>query len=418
MFHKILLPLISLLQLSYALTLQEAIELTLNANHSIKEQEYLLKEMQYSYQKNQSPFYPSINVNYTTNQSNHLNQRGKKSSGSFGSDIQYNLFNGLSDIFTLSSSYTLYQAQEHQLQSIKEDIILQVKTAYINVLRQSQNVLIAEQSKALLEEQRRENAEFYKVGLIPKNDLLKVEVELKNATQTLLSAKSDLAYFTKTLEHYTRININPKELIELKLHKPKFNPNALQNLMYQKRSELLYLDKVIQSKDYLIKSNKGNFLPDIDLIGKYTNYGDNYRLIGKNGTYKEETSLELQVNLNLFNGFKDKYLLESSKINKLAFQSQRITLIENLDLQLFKSLEVYNLALNAYEISLVALQQAEENYRISQNRYKARIESTSNFLDAELLLTKARSNVILNRYGIIQAIAEIERITQTPQVQE
>ncbi|MDE5603565.1 MAG: TolC family protein, partial [Helicobacter sp.] len=131
-----------------------------------------------------------------------------------------------------------------------------------------------------------------------------------------------------------------------------------------------------------------------------------------------ESSLELQVNLNLFNGFKDKYLLESSTVYKLAFQSQRITLIENLDLQLFQSLENYNLALNAYEISLIALQQAEENYRISQNRYKARIESTSNFLDAELLLTKARSNVVLNRYGIIQAIAEIERITQTPQVQE
>ncbi|TLE15460.1 TolC family protein [Helicobacter apodemus] len=417
MFYKILL-LISLFHFSYALSLQEAIELTLNNNHSIKEQTYFLKEMQYIHQKNQSPFYPSIDANYTTNQSNRLNQRGKKASGSFGGNITYNLFNGLSDIFTLSSSNSLYQAQEHQLQATKEDIILLVKTAYINVLRQNQNVLIAEQSKALLEEQRRESAEFYKVGLIPKNDLLKVEVELKNATQTLLSAKSNLAYFIKTLERYTNTSINPKELIELKLHKPSFKLDTLQNLMYAKNSALLYLDKIIQSKDYLIKSNEGNFLPDINLIGKYTNYSDNYPLIGKNSSYREETSAELQVNLNLFNGFKDKYLLESSKVNKLAFQSQRITLIENLNLQLFESLETYNLALNAYEISLIALKQAEENYRISQNRYKARIESTSNFLDAELLLTKARSNVVLNRYGIIQAIAEIERITQTPQVQE
>ncbi|MDE5602966.1 MAG: TolC family protein, partial [Helicobacter sp.] len=317
MFYKILLLFMSFFHLSYALTLQEAIELTLNANHSIKEQEYLLKEMHYTYQKNQSFFYPSIDANYTTNQSNHLNQRGKKTSGSFGGKFEYNLFNGLSDIFTLSSSYSLYQAQEHQLQSIKEDIILLVKTAYIDILRQSQNVLIAEQSKALLEEQRRESAEFYRVGLIPKNDLLKVEVELKNAMQTLLSAKSNLTYFIKRLERYTRTNINPKDLVELQLHKPILDPNTLQNIMYQKRSELLYLDKIIQSKEYLIKSNKGNFLPNINLIGKYTNYGDNYQLIGKDGIYKEESSLELQVNLNLFNGFKDKYLLESSKVNKL-----------------------------------------------------------------------------------------------------
>ena len=108
--------------------------------------------------------------------------------------------------------------------------------------------------------------------------------------------------------------------------------------------------------------------------------------------------------------------LESTKVNKLSFESQRIDLIEELDLQLFEALETYNLSLNAYKVALTALNQAEENYRISQNRYKERIQSTSDFLDAEYLLTQARSNVVLNRYAILQALAEIERITQTQQV--
>lgn len=414
---KTLFSLCFFISFGYSLTLQEAIDLTLKANHTIKEQEFLLQEAQYNYKTYQSPFYPSINATYSTDRTNRISsQRTRKTSGNLGANIQLNLFNGLSDYYNLASYKSLSKAQEHQLQATKEDIILLVKTAYINVLRQKQNVIVAEQSKALLEEQRRESAEFYRVGLIPKNDLLEVEVELNNSIQTLLSAKSNLAYSLKNLERYTRTKINLKDLIELRLHQPTLIESTLKNLMYQKRSELLFLDSVIQSKDYLVKSAKGNFLPNINVIGDYMRYGEDYKLTKRTNKYNDETMITLQINLNLFNGFNDKYTLESTKVNKLAFESQRITLLEDLDLQLFSALETYNLSLNAYKVALSALAQAEENYRISQNRYKERIQSTSDFLDAEYLLTQARTNVVLNRYAILQALAEIERITQTPQV--
>lgn len=414
---KTLFSLCFFISFGYSLTLQEAIDLTLKANHTIKEQEFLLQEAQYNYKTYQSPFYPSINATYSTDRTNRISsQRTRKTSGNLGANIQLNLFKGLSDYYNLASYKSLSKAQEHQLQATKEDIILLVKTAYINVLRQKQNVIVAEQSKALLEEQRRESAEFYRVGLIPKNDLLEVEVELNNSIQTLLSAKSNLAYSLKNLERYTRTKINLKDLVELRLHQPTLIESTLKNLMYQKRSELLFLDSVIQSKDYLVKSAKGNFLPNINVIGDYMRYGEDYKLTKRTNKYNEETMITLQINLNLFNGFNDKYTLESTKVNKLAFESQRITLLEDLDLQLFSALETYNLSLNAYKVALSALAQAEENYRISQNRYKERIQSTSDFLDAEYLLTQARTNVVLNRYAILQALAEIERITQTPQV--
>ncbi|MCL9820308.1 TolC family protein [Helicobacter sp. 14348-15] len=414
---KTLFSLCFFISFGYSLTLQEAIDLTLKANHTIKEQEFLLQEAQYNYKTYQSPFYPSINATYSTDRTNRISsQRTRKTSGNLGANIQLNLFNGLSDYYNLASYKSLSKAQEHQLQATKEDIILLVKTAYIDVLRQKQNVIVAEQSKALLEEQRRESAEFYRVGLIPKNDLLEVEVELNNSIQTLLSAKSNLAYSLKNLERYTRTKINLKDLVELRLHQPTLIESTLKNLMYQKRSELLFLDSVIQSKDYLVKSAKGNFLPNINVIGDYMRYGEDYKLTKRTNKYNDETMITLQINLNLFNGFNDKYTLESTKVNKLAFESQRITLLEDLDLQLFSALETYNLSLNAYKVALSALAQAEENYRISQNRYKERIQSTSDFLDAEYLLTQARTNVVLNRYAILQALAEIERITQTPQV--
>ncbi|WP_299546930.1 TolC family protein [uncultured Helicobacter sp.] len=395
-----------------ALSLQEAIDLTLRHNPSIKEQEYLLQESRANYKSYQSPFYPSLNVTYGTKTSNRIQRADKKTSGNLGANVQYNLFNGFSDVYNLKSAKALLQSQDYQLEATREDMILLVKSAYINVLRQAKNVEIAEQSKVLLEEQRRTNAEFYRVGLIQKNDLLKIEVELNNTLQNLLNYQSTLIYALRDLERYTRTKIALKDLEELEPKKWNLNFENLRQEMLQRRAELLFMDKIIQSKAYLVQSAKGNFLPEIDIVGNYMRYGDDYALRGRDGIYKDETSVQLLFNLNLFNGFNDKYNIESAKTNKLAFEAKRIGLIEDLELQLFGALENYNLALNALEIAKLALKQAEENYRISKNRYAQRIDSTSDFLDAELSLTQARSNVAINTYAIMESLAQIERIVQ------
>lgn len=396
-----------------ALSLQEAIDLTLRHNPSIKEQEYLLQESKANYKTYQSPFYPSLNLTYGTQRSNRFQRADKKTSGNLGGSVQYNLFNGFSDVYNLKSAKALLQSQDYQLEATKEDVILLVKSAYINVLRQAKNVEIAEQSKVLLEEQRRENAEFYRVGLIQKNDLLKIEVELNNTLQNLLSYQSALNYALRDLERYTRTKITLKDLEELEPKRWNLNFENLKKEMLQRRAELLFIDKIIESKGYLVQSAKGEFLPEVNFIGDYTRYGDDYALRGRDGIYKDEASVQLAFNLNLFDGFSDKYNIESAKTNKLAFESQRIALIEDLELQLFSALESYNLALNALEIAKLALKQADENYRISKNRYTQRIDSTSDFLDAELSLTQARSNVAINTYAIMEFLAQIERITQT-----
>lgn len=60
-----------------------------------------------------------------------------KTSGNLGGSVQYNLFNGFSDVYNLKSAKALLQSQDYQLEATKEDVILLVKSAYINVLRQA-----------------------------------------------------------------------------------------------------------------------------------------------------------------------------------------------------------------------------------------------------------------------------------------
>lgn len=415
--HKIVL-IFGLSSIANALSMQEAVMLALNANHTIKQQEFLLQESKASYRVAQSAFYPSINATYGTLKSNRIQRANKTTSANLGANITYNLFNGFSDVYHLKSAKALVQSQDFELEATKEDVMLLVKSAYIDVLRQAQHLKIAKESKKLLEEQKRQNSEFYRVGFIHKNDLLKVEVELNNTIQDLLRYESALNYALQNLKRFVKVNVRLEDLQEINAKKLNLSFALLKEKMLRKRSELLLLDKVIESKGYLVASAKGNFLPDIVLSGNYTRYGDDYKLSGRDGVYKDATNINLSFSLNLFNGFSDRYALESAKMTELSYKAQRNTLLEDLDLQLFNALESYHLALNAFRVSEIALNQAEENYRISKNRYSQRIETTSDFLDAELLLSEAKTNVVLNRYAIIESLAQLERITQTELMQK
>ena len=257
-----------------ALSLQEAIDLTLRHNPSIKEQEYLLQESRANYKSHQSLFYPSLNLTYGVQKSNRFQRVDKKTSANAGINVQYNLFNGFSDVYALRSAEALLQSQNYKLEATREDVILLVKLAYIDVLRQAQYVQIAKQSQMLLEEQRRQNAEFYRVGLIQKNDVLKVEVELKNTLQSLLAYQSALNYTLKNLERYTHTRIMLEDVQELDIRAYPLEFDTLRLDMLQRRAEILLLDKVIESKAYLVQSIKGNFLPQVSVVGNYRRLSD------------------------------------------------------------------------------------------------------------------------------------------------
>ena len=56
-----------------------------------------------------------------------------------------------------------------------------------------------------------------------------------------------------------------------------------------------------------------------------------------------------------------------------------------------------------------AIEQAEENFRINEERYKERVATSTDVIDAQTLLTRAKSDYYnaLSNYNI--ALAELER---------
>ena len=75
------------------------------------------------------------------------------------------------------------------------------------------------------------------------------------------------------------------------------------------------------------------------------------------------------------------------------------SLLNNLELAKQKSI-----------VPKVSLEQAQENYRIVSNRYQENIVNYIDLLNAELMLTNVKSEIITSRYEIASNVAKIDHL--------
>ena len=96
--------------------------------------------------------------------------------------------------FALSSAYELAKLgidlSEMELELEKLDIALKAKEAYFNILKADKAVEVAQSAVEALQSHHKVAKNFYDVGMIPINDLLKAEVELANSEQNLIKAEN------------------------------------------------------------------------------------------------------------------------------------------------------------------------------------------------------------------------------------
>ncbi len=83
-----------------------------------------------------------------------------------------------------------------------------------------------------------------------------------------------------------------------------------------------------------------------------------------------------------------------------------------MKLQLQTALEAFRVSAKNLATAETAAIQAEENYRVNENRYRANVATTVDLLDAQEFLTRARNEKVKAQYDLYRAAAVIERVLE------
>ncbi len=336
---------------------------------------------------------------------------GKDRSISWDITITQPLFTGFAlstkqELASLGIDIARVQKQETRL-----SIIEQVRLCYYDILFNKSALDIANETLKQLSAHLADAQHFFKQGLIAKNDLLKSEVAVAAARQNVVRAESRLE------QSRARLNILLNQDIEY--------PIRIKNIPTHTKTRPVLsglLDKAIQIRPILkamrlrlkqaglgIKLAKSGFWPQIVLLARYEQQGDN--IIASHNEFSNtcNSMIMLKANWNIFEWGKTYHQVGQAEDKVIILKQNILNIANNVRLQVKSAWLAVGVALKNISTAQTALKQAKENFRITTLQYKHQIASSTDVIDAQKFLTEAEMNYQQAIYGYDMAIARLKR---------
>ena len=290
----------------------------------------------------------------------------------------------------------------------KQDIVLQVREGYFNILRAEKFVDVAKQAVKQFEGQLEVSRAFFEVGLIAKNDVLQAEVRLANALQAQAKAENDVALAKSSFNNFLRREINaPVEIVDILDYKPFPLPfeQSVEEALRQ-RPELKVAELTVDQAKESVKIVRSGMLPTVSLAGNYFRNSDQFYL---NGDLKSDRwSITALASMTLWDWGKVYNQVGASKVKVTQAEDSKTQLKEGIILEVKDDYLNMLVAEKNINTAAKAIEQAEENLRLNEERYKYQVATAFDVLDAVTLLAQTRVNYYgaLSDFNVAKAMLE------------
>jgi outer membrane protein len=267
------------------------------------------------------------------------------------------------------------------------DVKMNVTEAYAGVLRAVRWAEVAESNVASLSAYVKDVANFYEQGMITKNELLASKVSLADASQRLIQARNNLeiarAAYNRSLGRPLDQEV---KIDDISAGPVQINLEALTSRALSKRPELASFSEQEQSVRHQAASVRASACPQIALSSGYGYQQNKYQV------YEDLWSATLGLKWEIFDGGIAKHnanalLRKAEAIGKLRDDTASV-----ITLQVRKaSLEVEE-TLKRIDVAKEAITQADENLRVTKDRYREGVGTNTEVLDAETLRVRSYTN--------------------------
>lgn len=290
-----------------------------------------------------------------------------------------------------STAVDLYTSQKELTDS---EVLLNVETTYWQIINVKSKVELANKYKALLTELLKDLTNSYNAGIIYKNDVLRVQVQLNQAELDLTKAKDGLKLLKLKMAQLTgmpNIDFLVKDTIS---NDVILLDEVSQSTAIDNRPEIKMLKKAVEIEELQSKILEADRKPTIGLnvSGIYAN-GKQINFTDGSNDLTSYYGL-LNVNIPIFDWGSRK---QKVKEQEFKVEAQKLELEETeelLSLQIQNAYLELQQAIQKVEITEKSLQQADENLRLNQDRFDVGTVTGKDVLEAQVLWQQAYSDVI------------------------
>lgn len=398
--------------LAGAMTVDEAVDLARKNNHGMREAEFGEGAAAEAVSAARAAFHPTIGAAYSYMLTEEPSA-GTDELSSAGVTASYNVFSGFADSAGLGRARAELSAARADLLDAEAALTLRVKEAYIEVLRARRTLSVARDNVGRLERQLRQTRLFYEQGLLARNDVLRVDLELASGRQAAIEAEGSERISLRRLENVLATPLEPdvpiEDLSTLPSEEVADGFEDLAARMFAGRGSLRALGSRRVAAAEAVRAARGAWFPSVDLSLSHDWYGDDALPDGRESAADEATQASVSLTWTLYDGFGTGAGVREAEYSLRIAEERVEEEREALVLELRTAIESARTARARLDVAEAAVRQAEENYRVTENRVREREATTVDLLDAGFFVTRAENDRTGALYDLHIAFARIAR---------
>lgn len=387
-----------------SLTLDEAVRLGILNSKNLKIDEAKIEQSTANYLEAKNKKLPSLSASASALALANANVDLKVVPASGGNSPKANsaffgnvsasmpLFAGGRIKYGIQSAEYLIEASKLSTENDKIAIAYNVSQAYNNLFKASQAINVLQEN--LTASQKRDES-FQKLennGIIARNDKLKANLQTSNIELQLLEAQNNYNIANINMDlllglpETTEIVIDQNYISELSVNEPV---SYFLNQAFLNRKDLQAIDYQLKAASLGVKSAKAETLPTIALTGGYV-----AAEIPKILTVTNAANIGIGIQYNIDNLWKKNSALQHAQAQEKQIVATNELLNDQIKLEINKDFQNSEFAKKKIAVYEKAADQANENYRVTKNKFDNGLATITELLDADAAQISANVNVL------------------------
>ena len=387
------------------LSLDEAIEMALAQNTALKvtKKGEDTAEAKVRQAKGNNGVSASLSDNLTT----------RKVEGASGTNTNNLSLSGSLPIYTGGKNQASIKSSEIGVDTARlatergqENLKFSVIKAYYDALEAKKTIEVDQESVDNYQAHLTNVQQLYSAGSKAKIDVLRSSVELSNARQTLIKAQNSYEVKLANLRNYLNMDRDEPLTLTTDFFFERFDTPMSEAIAYAygNRKDLQADAYVVEQRELDIKAAKAGFLPTVSLsVG-----AGQENAFGSSSSSSNNVSAGLGVSWNIFDSGVTKAKVDEAKIARDVARLNLQKDQETADLTLRTAYYNMREAERRLDSTGDAVGQAEEDYYIAKEKYRAGEGLMLDIIDAQLALSTAQLNHISAQYDYARYKAEVE----------
>jgi len=309
--------------------------------------------------------------------------------------VQQPLFTGGKTSGAKDISEYSYEATKEDFKKDKSDLIYNIKSAYWNLYFANERKKMLDDYVAQIKSHVTDAENLMKQGLATNNDLLKVQVQFSDALVRQIDANNGVTLSMISLNNTLGLPLTTEIEIISQLQtgiSSSADINSLVKKAIENRPEILGMNARLKMSESNLSIARSGWYPQIFLIGNYNYLNPNQRIFPAKAEFKGTWDVSVSLSYDLWNW--NTSGSQSTQAEAQLSQTEQV-LSQMKDIVLLDVTQSYLTLNQTFERSTVArkgVEQAEENYRVTNERFKKGLNINSDLLDAEVALLQAKLN--------------------------